>query len=144
MDKYLFQNETPEKRLELLQSTADQIIDDKYYQRLSNEELTMKKADFTANALKVDDLETEKKEVMDEFKERLQPLKVIHKTLSNEIRTGFTEKEGLLYKFIDDNTRMVYFYDESGELIETKTRPANSDEMQNTIQMSIRKTGTEN
>ena len=143
MDKYLFQNETPEKRLELLESTADQIIDDKYYQRLSNEELTMKKADFTANALKVDDLETEKKEVMDEFKERLQPLKVTHKTLSNEIRTGFTEREGLLYKFIDDNTRMVYFYDENGELIETKTRPANSDEMQNTIQMSIRKTGTE-
>ena len=144
MDKYLFQNETPEKRLELLQSTADQIIDDKYYQRLSNEELTMKKADFTANALKVDDIEKEKKDKVDEFKEKLKPLKVTHKTLSNEIRTGFTEREGLLYKFIDDNTRMVYFYDESGELIETKTRPANSDEMQNTIQMSIRKTGTEN
>jgi len=144
MDKYILQNESPEARLRYLEDSADQIIEDKYYQRLSKEELTMKKAEFTANALKVDDVEKEKKEKMDEFKERLKPLKVTHKTLSTEIRTGFVEKEGRLYKFIDDKTRMVFFYDESGELIETKTRPADSDEMQNTIQMSIRKTGTEN
>lgn len=144
MDKYILQNESPEARLRYLEDSADQIVEEKYYQRLSKEELTMKKAEFTANALKVDDVEKEKKEKMDEFKERLKPLKVTHKTLSTEIRTGFVEKEGRLYKFIDDKTRMVFFYDESGELIETKTRPADSDEMQNTIQMSIRKTGTEN
>lgn len=142
MDKYILQNESPEARLRYLEDSADQIVEEKYYQRLTKEELTLKKAEFTANALKVDDVEKEKKEAMDEFKERLKPLKETHKTLSTEIRTGFVQKEGRLYKFIDDKIRMVHFYDETGELIETMTRPCNSDELQNTIHMSLR-TGTD-
>lgn len=141
MDKYILQTESPEARLRYLEDSADQIVEEKYYQRLSKEELTLKKAEFTANALKMDDVVSEKKEAMEEFKERLKPLKETHKTLSTEIRTGFVQKEGRLYKFIDDKTRMVYFYDETGELIETMTRPCNSDELQNTIHMSMR-TGT--
>jgi hypothetical protein len=142
MDKYILQNESPEKRLRYLEDTADQVVEERYYQRLTNDELTQKKAEFTANALAVDDLEEQKKEVMEEFKGKLKPLRDNHKVLASEIRTGFIEKEGRLYKIIDQSTRMVYFYDETGELIETKTRPVNSDELQNTIHMSLR-TGTD-
>jgi hypothetical protein len=143
MDKYILQDETAENRLKYLEDSADQVVEEKYYQRLSKEELTIKKADFTANALKMDDVEQEKKEKMDEFKEKLKPLKETHRTLATEIRTGFVQKEGRLYKFVDQDTRMVHFYDETGELIETMTRPCNSSELQNTIHMSLR-TGTDN
>lgn len=144
MDKYILQNESPEKRLKYLEDTADAVVEEKYFQRLSKEELTIKKADFTANALEVDDVEDRKKKAMDKFKEELKPLKDKHKKLALEIRTGFEEKEGKLFKMIDQETRMAYFYDETGELIETKTRPCNSDELQNTIHMDIRRTGTDN
>jgi hypothetical protein len=141
-EKFILKNETPEKRLEYLESTADQVVKEKYYQRLTGDQLTIKKAEFTANALNIEDLEEQKKEVMDEFKDKIQPLKDSNKILSSEIRTGFTQKEGKLYMIIDHKTRMVNYYDETGEMIETKTRPATADELQNTtIHMSLR-TGT--
>lgn len=143
MDKFLLPEEKPESRLRYLQDTADEVVEDSYYQRLSKDELTEKRAEFTANALKVDDVETRKKEAMDEFKEELKPLKEVHKTLATEIRTGFTRKNGKLFKFIDQDTRFVYFYDKEGVQIENLSRPANSDELQNTIHMVLRN-GTTN
>ena len=143
MEKNILPNEEPEKRLRYLEDSADQIVEEKYYQRLTTEELTLKKAEFTANALEMDDLEEQKKEVMEEFKDKLKPLKDSHKSLASEIRTGFVQKEGRLFKMVDHKTRMVHFYDEHGEIIETKTRPVSSDELQNTIHMSLR-TGTDN
>lgn len=142
MEKFIMQNEMPQKRLEYLESTADGVVKEKYYQRLTSEELTSKKAEFTANALNIEDLEEQKKEVVDEFKNQIQPLKDANKILSSEIRTGFVQKDGKLFMMIDRQTRMVNYYDETGELIESKTRPATADELQNTtIHMSLR-TGT--
>ncbi len=142
LEKIIMQNETPQKRLEYLESTADEVVKEKYYQKLTGDELTAKKAEFTANALSIEDLEEQKKEVVEEFKHQIQPLKESNKILSSEIRTGFVQKEGKLYLIVDRQTRMVYYYDETGEMIETKTRPAKSDELQNTtIHMSLR-TGT--
>lgn len=143
MSKHLLPDETPEKRLEYLESTADQVVEERYYQRLDQDELTAKKAEFTQNALDVDDLEEQKKEVLNQFKESLKPLKETHSRLASEIRTGFVEKHGRLYVYVDEKTRMVKYYDQQGELIESKTRPANADELQKTIRMSLR-TGTDN
>lgn len=141
-EKFLMRNEMPEKKLEYLSNTADEVVKEKYYQRLTSDELTAKKAEFTANALNIEDLEEQKKEVIDEFKNQIQPLKDANKILSSEIRTGFVQKEGKLFLMIDRQTRMVSYYDETGELIESKTRPATSDELQNTsIHMNLR-TGT--
>src|SRR5690554_1408326 len=132
MDKYVMQNESPEKRLEYLKSTADQVVDETYYQRLDEPELAEKRTLFTASALKIEDFEEQKREMLEQFKEELKPLKSEFKSLASEIRTGFTEKKGKLFVFVDRETRMAYFYDEKGEMIETKTRPANADELSQT------------
>jgi hypothetical protein len=140
MEKVILKDETPKKRIEYLESMADGVVKEKYYQRLTGEELTNKKTVFTANILQIEDLEEQKKEVIDEFKEQISPLKDANKTLSSEIRTGFIQKEGRLFLIIERETRMVYYYDETGELIETKTRPATVEEIQQpTIQMGLRK-----
>lgn len=142
-NKFLFENESLEERIELLENSADGVVEDTYYRKLTSSELTEKKAQFTANALKVDDLEEQKKDVLDEFKEKISPLKRRHKELGSEIRTGFEEQTGNLYKMIDLDENWVSFYSETGELIENKSRPAEMDEQQKTIQMEIRKTGTD-
>lgn len=140
MNKFLLPNETPEKRLEYLNSTADSVVHEKYYERLSEQELGNARAEFTSNRLKIDDIQEQKKDVLAQFKEELKPLEELHKELSSQVRQGFVEKEGKLYKFIE--SKMAYFYNSKGELIETKTRPASADEIQNpTIHMSL-KTGT--
>lgn len=142
MDKLLLPNETPEKRLEYLNSAADQVVQQTYYTRLNDSELSAKRAEFTNNALAIDDLETQKKDAVEQFKEQIKPLKEIHKTLSQEVRTGFVEKEGKLFKFIDRKIKMVHYYDSNGELI--KTEPASVAELaQGTIHMNLR-TGTDN
>lgn len=143
MEKQFMPNESPEARKKLLESQATTVSSEKYFTRLSETELAQSKSAFTKNILEMDDLEEQKKEVLDEFKERLKPLKEIHKSLSAEIRQGFREQEGVLYGFLEGN--MMYFYDEKGELIDTLTRPATSDELsQRTIFMDISKTGTNN
>jgi len=142
MDKFLMPNESPEKRLEYLKNTADSVVKEKYYEKLSEKELGNARAEFTSNRLKMDDIIEQKKDVMSQFKEQLKPLEGIHSELSSQVRQGFIEIEGTLYKYIENN--MAYFYNNKGELIETKTRPANVEEIQNpTIHMAI-KTGTDN
>lgn len=142
MEKFLFQNEEPKKRKELLSSQADGVSEEKYYRRLTSEEILQAKSEFTQNSLAMDDLEEQKKEMLDEIKANLKPLKERRKELSSEVRTGIRQMQGTLYKVVDDETRMAYFYDKKGELIETMTRPALADELQRTIQMEIRKNGT--
>lgn len=143
MEQQLFINLPSGERLKHLEASADSIVNEKYFQRLSDTELTAQRALFTNNALKIDDLEQQKKEVLDEFKEQLKPLKAVHKELAAELRTKYTEKEGRLFKFVDRSTRMVGFYDPSGQLI--KSEPATSADLdQTTIFMQIQKEGTNN
>ena len=67
---------------------------------------------------------------MKDFKEQLKPLKENQKQVGDEIRHGYAETTGTLYKFIDHESRLCYFYSASGELIETETRPATTEELQ--------------
>lgn len=144
MEKHILQDQPPKQRAETLEATANEVVKEKYYQKLTGDELTAKKAEFTANALSIEDLEEKKKDAIDEFKGLMLPLKDSNKVLSTEIRTGFVQKECKLYVMIDTARRMAYYYDETGELVDTKTRPATADEIGSpTIFMNIR-TGTNN
>ncbi len=141
MDQQLLPEETSANRLRYLEDSADQIVRETYFQRLSDSELTNQRAVFTNNALKIDDLEVKKKEAMDDFKAELKPLKAVHTELAAELRTKYAEKEGRLFKFVDHGTRMVGFYDTSGLLV--KSEPASAQDLdQTTIHMEIRKEGT--
>lgn len=141
MEKHFMPNETPETRLRNLESQATTVTEDKYFVRLEEEELVNARAAFTKNQLEKDDLEEQKKDTVQQFKDQLKPLNEIHKKLSEEIRKGFREQEGKLFGFLENN--MMYFYDAKGELIETLTRPATVEELQNpTIHMEIQRTGT--
>ena len=129
-DQFLFQNETPEERKRSLQNTADNVVKEKkFYKKLDSVELAQKRKEFTDKSLKLSDLEEDKKETIKSFKEQMDPIKDEVKALGSEIRTGYAQFSGNLYGFIDEGTKMVHFYSESGELIDTETRPANQDEL---------------
>lgn len=130
MERFILPNDDAKTRLRYLQDSCDGVEEKRYYKKLSDVEMQQKRIQFTNNALKLDDLEQEKKTFLDDLKERTAPLKTDHKTLSHEVRTGFAEFNGKLFKFVDHDTKMVYYYSEDGELIDRETRPANTDEIQ--------------
>lgn len=143
MDKLFMPNETPESRLRILEAQATKVTKQKYFTRLSSDELTNARAAYTNNGLTIDRIEEEKKELLAQYKEQLKELKEIKKHLSKECNDGYREQEGKLFGFLDGN--MMYFYDTKGELIETLTRPATVEELQNkTIFHDFARTGTDN
>lgn len=142
-DKFLFQDEDQKSRIQSLQNTADTVLrEKKFYKKLDSDELNFKRKSYTDLSLKLADIEDEKKEVMKDFKDRMDMIKPQVKALGSEVRTGHAQFEGSLYGFVDSSTLMVYFYSESGELIETETRPANQEELGLFSGMRVVKTGT--
>lgn len=129
--------------LHLLQSQSDGTEKAKYYKPLTAEEKAEKESLHTANCMNIADFKDQLKEVKKTFTNQIKPLEEENSILLSEIRTGYVQLEGTLYKIVDRELRMTYFYDSKGELIETKTRPCNTEELQYTIKhLSI--TGTNN
>ena len=143
MERFILKGEDPKIRLSYLQDSCDGVEERPYYKRLDEMEMAQKRIEFTNNALRMADIEDRKKDFLAELKEEMDPLKKRYAELSGEVRTGFAEVKGKLYKFIDHDTKMVVYYTEEGELIDRETRPATKDEL---AQMRISfnsKTGTE-
>ena len=142
LDKELGKDIALEERASFLEDNCDAVEEVTYSRAFEPEELALKREQLTDASIKIADIEEEKKEVMDGFKERLKPLQEQKgegiKALRDKSQT-VTEK---CYKFLDEETKMVGFYNKEGNLV--SSRPAFQKELQKTIQMDIRKNGTNN
>lgn len=141
MDKFLGQ-EIPEKdRWQFLQDNADAVEKIGYTHRFTPEELAQKKESLAETSIKINDIEVEKKEVMDGYKEQLKPLNEVKQTLLDNIKKGSEYRENEeCAKILDHEEKMAGFYNTLGELV--YSRPIMPQEMQKTIFNINRKTGT--
>ena len=126
MDKTVFKNLSPEKRLDNFQANADGVEEKTYYEELTAEELIRKRAEFSGKSIDIARIKDRKKEAMDNFKAELKPIEIEASTLLAEIKTGHREKEGKVFKMINLDEGMVGFYTEEGNLIDS--RPATMEE----------------
>lgn len=142
LDRELGKDIALEERAGFLEDNCDAVEEVTYSRAFEPEELALKREQLTDASIKIADIEKERKEVMDGFKERLKPLQEQKgeaiKSLRDKSQT-VTEK---CYKFLDEETKMVGFYNKEGNLV--SSRPAFQKELQKTIQMYIRKNGTSN
>lgn len=142
LDRELGKDIALEERAGFLEDNCDAVENVTYSRAFAPEELALAREQLTDASIKIADIEEEKKEVMDGFKKSLEPLNQQKaeaiKALRDKSRT-VTEK---CYKFIDEETKMVGFYNKEGNLV--SSRPAFQKELQKTIQMAIRKNGTNN
>lgn len=74
MDKFLGQDIPEKERWQFLQDNADAIEKIGYTHRFTPDELAQKKEVLAEVSISINDIEVEKKEAMQEFKERLKPL----------------------------------------------------------------------
>ena len=129
------------KRIEFLDTNCDAVEEKGYMKPFTPEQITEMKDMLASNAIEINDIEEEKKTVMDEFKKRLEPYKEEQKELLANIKNKAKFVNEKCYKFVDPETRMVGFYNSEGILIES--RPAYANELQGTI-FQIKRTGTDN
>lgn len=140
LDRELGKDIALEERAQFLKDNCDAVEDVTYSRAFAPEELALAREQLTDASIQIADIEEEKKEVMDGFKKQLEPLNMQKaeaiKALRDKSRT-VTEK---CYKFLDEETKMVGFYNKEGNLV--SSRPAFQKELEKTIQMELRRTGT--
>ena len=130
------------KRISFLSDNADSIEEKGYTKAYTPEELTKLKESLSEVAISINEIELEKKDIIEDYKFRLKPLNQDLKEILNGLKNKSEFVKERCYKFIDTDNREVGFYNENGDLIET--RMAYSDEIQSTIQQITRRTGTNN
>ena len=142
LDRELGKDIALEERASFLEDNCDAVEEVTYSRAFEPEELALKREQLTDASIKIADIEEEKKEVMDGFKERLKPLQEQKSEAIKSIRDKSQTVTEKCYKFLDEETKMVGFYNKEGNLV--SSRHAFQRELQKTIQMDIRKNGTSN
>jgi hypothetical protein len=141
MDKFLGQDIPEDDRWQFLQDNADAVESIGYTHRFSPDELAQKKESLAGVSIEINDIEIEKKEAMNEYKERLKPLNEDKQKLLDNIKkdSEFKENEECV-KILYHDEKMAGYYNKLGELV--YSRPIMPQEMQKTIFSINRKTGT--
>lgn len=142
LDRELGKDIALEERASFLEDNCDAVEEVTYSRAFEPEELALKREQLTDASIKIADIEEEKKEVMDGFKERLKPLQEQKSEAIKSLRDKSQTVTEKCYKFLDEETKMVGFYNKEGNLV--SSRHAFQRELQKTIQMDIRKNGTGN
>lgn len=131
----------PEQRKRFLKDNADSVVEKSYMRKFTPEELQTRKEELANTSIQINDIEQEKKDAMDEFKERLKPLQTKHQELIEDIRTKATLVKGICYCFVSEEERKTYIINEDGDCIEE--HPCTAEELQKTMFQTLRATGTE-
>lgn len=129
------------ERIDFLDSNCDAVEEKGYMKPFTPEQLNEMKDTLASITIEINDIEEEKKEAMQAFNERLKPLREELKKLLVRIKNKAEFVTEKCYKFIDQEERMVGFYNEDGTLIDS--RPAYANELQGTI-FQMKRTGTNN
>lgn len=143
MDRELGKDiESGARRIDFLESNCDKIEEKGYMKRFTPEEMARMKEGLSETDIEINDIEEEKKEVVKDFKARLEPLTDERKRLLKGLKNKAEYVTEKCYKFVDMEVREVGYYNADGDLIES--RPAYPDELQGNIFHVKRKTGTNN
>ena len=131
-----------EAREQFLRNVCDGQESVSYSRSFSPEELAEQRELLTEASIKLADIEEAKKSAIADFKQQAKEFVEQKQTAIQNLRTKSETVTEECFKVIDEETRMVGFYNKKGDLV--SSRPAFSSELNRTIFMEIRKEGTNN
>jgi len=111
---------TAKERLMILQENAAKVEQTTYQKVLTPDELAARREDLADDCIKLNQFEDELKEVKDDFKTKMDPLKAANKTRLTEIKTKQTTVDGTLYHLANHDDGMMETYDGEGLLISSR------------------------
>lgn len=141
IEKELGKHLPQEQREEFLRNTCDGQESVSYTRIFTPEELAEQRELLTDASIMLADIERTKKEKLAEFKDQAKPWEDQKAKAIENLRTKSEVVEEECFKVIDDETKMVGFYNREGDLV--SSRGAFASEMQKTIFAEFRKTGTD-
>ena len=141
IEKELGKDYSLEEREEFLSNTCDGTEEVSYSRVFTPEELAKQRELLTDASIKLADIDEKKKAAMDQLKEQAKPFAEQRTKAINALRTKSETVTEKCYKFFDEETKMVGFYNKEGLLI--NSRPAFQNEMQKTVFADMRE-GTNN
>ena len=142
LDRELGKDIAIEERRQFLEDNCDAVEEVTYSRAFAPEELALHREWLTEASIEIADIEEEKKKAMDKFKEQLKSPQEVKEMAIKALREKSQTVKEKCYKFLDEETKMIGFYNKEGDLV--SSRPAFQKELQKTVQMEIRKTGTHN
>jgi hypothetical protein len=119
------------QREAFIRDNCDKVERKGYMRQYSRDELQQRKEKLATLSIEIAEITTEKKAANQEFKTRLDPLKLQHAEVVSQIKAKSEYVDEECYKYIDQEAREVAYYNKAGDCIEV--RPATADEMQVTI-----------
>ncbi|MBO6117334.1 MAG: hypothetical protein J6P44_02200 [Bacteroidales bacterium] len=125
------------QRKTFLKDNCDEVVEKSYYKQFTNQQMQDFKEDLADTEIQLNGIEREFEVVKSDFKGRMKPLKERKDKIVENIRMKSEFVREQCYKFIDQESKQVGFYNEDGDLIEE--RPAMADELQATIFTAIRR-----
>jgi hypothetical protein len=142
IEKELGKEYSLEEREQFLNNTCDGTEEVSYSRVFTPEELAEQREQLTEASIKLADIDEKKKESMDFFKQQAKPYAEQRQKAIEALRTKAEIVIEVCYKYFDEETKMVGFYNKQGNLV--NSRPAFPNEMQKTVFQVMRKDGTNN
>jgi len=134
--------QNPVQRTNFLKDNCDTVEEKGYMKPFTAEQIQEQKEELAETSIRINDISIEKTNYLKGVKSRLDPLNQSKSLLLGNIKQKARFVTEVCYKFIDNESKEVGFYNADGELIEE--RPALANELQGTIFQANRKTGTNN
>lgn len=128
------------EREAFLKDNCDRVEDKGYMKPYTPEQLQGHKERLANTSIEIAEIEAEKKASDAHFKGLLKPLREQYSQMVSNLKAKSEYVKEVCYKFVDQDTKEVGYYNADGNLIES--RPATADELQPTIFTMTRKTGT--
>jgi hypothetical protein len=107
-----------------------------YTKRLNSDEIAERKSRLADVSIHISKLEQEKKDLMDEMKGRLDPVKKDLQCLIEVIKSKSVSKSGRLFLFDDTSKGMMYKFDDSGVCVDQ--RPITPEERQQKLREDMK------
>ena len=120
MDKQLFKNHTEAEKKQMLQDNCFDTEVGTYVRPLTEEDIAVRKDTLAENYNKIGTLTAELDMIKSEYKGKIDPLKHEMAIVADEIKSRNTEENGTLYMFKDEDGGMMGYYDEKGELVNSR------------------------
>lgn len=130
----------PIRRRQFLEDNCDRVVEMGYMRAFAQEKVQELKEKLAETSIEIGEIETEKKAATAQFNAALKPLQDERADILRGIKERAEYVEEECFKFVDNDDKMVGFYNAEGDLIES--RPASPEELQGTIFQLERKTGT--
>ena len=140
MDKFIAQSEPLSSRPQLLEDSCDAVEEIWYRHDFTEDELNEIKTKLADTSIDISELEQEKADWMEAYKNRLKPLNTAKSKYLGQIKRKAEDIKDKCYKFLDHENKEANYHNGVGELV--YVRRMQPQEMQKSIFTLTPKTGT--